>query len=175
MKPESWTRYLVAAAMVLLVGAVWVLGEEIKMKVEVRSDEGQEITIDVNGVSETVTLEDLADGEERTYNVGGHEVTVKRVDDRLTLVHDGEMMGHLDGDHHKRMWVEAGEDTGHHGRRVVVMKSGDGDMVDVDTDVMFIGEGDHSAHDVFILKGEDGEIDIEALKEEYGEDFEEFQ
>jgi hypothetical protein len=174
MKPESWTRYLVAAAMVLLVGAVWVLGEEIKMKVEVRSDEGQEITIDVNGVSETVTLEDLADGEERTYNVGGHEVTVKRVDDRLTLVHDGEMMGHLDGDHHKRMWVEAGEDTGHHGRRVVVMKSGDGDMVDVDTDVMFIGEGDHSAHDVFILKGEDGEIDIEALKEEYGEDFEEF-
>ena len=26
----------------------------------------------------------------------------------------------------------------------------------------------------FILKGEDGEIDIEALKEKYGEDFEEF-
>ncbi len=31
----AWTRYLVAAALILLVGAVWVLAEEIEMKVEV--------------------------------------------------------------------------------------------------------------------------------------------
>ena len=174
MKLESWTRYLVAAVMVLLVGAVWALGEEIKMKVEVRSDDGQEMTIDVNGVTEVIKLDDLADGEERTYDVGGHDVTVKRIDDRLTLVHDGQMMGHTDGDHHKMLWVEADEDAGHHGRRIVVMKRGDGDVVDVDANVMFIGEGDHSTQDVFIVRGEDGEIDIEALKEKYGEDFEEF-
>ncbi len=89
MKLESWTRYLVAAALIILVGAAWVLAEEKTMKVEVRSDDGKEISIDVNGVTETVTLDDLAEGEERTYDVGGHEVTVKRVEDRLTLVHDG--------------------------------------------------------------------------------------
>jgi hypothetical protein len=54
------------------------------------------------------------------------------------------------------------------------MKHGEGDEVEIDVDTMFVGDGDHSAHDVFILKGEDGEIDVEALKEKYGEDFEEF-
>ena len=92
MKRESWARYLVAAALVLLVGAVWVLAEEIEMKVEVRNDAGQEITVDVNGVKETIYLDDLADGEERSFDVGGHSITVKRVDGQLTLVHDKAMM-----------------------------------------------------------------------------------
>ena len=65
MNGSSWTRYLVAAALVLLVGAVWVLAEEIEMKVEVRNEGGQEITVDVNGVKETIHLDDLVDGEER--------------------------------------------------------------------------------------------------------------
>ena len=89
MKLESWTRYLVAAALVLLVGAAWVLAEEKTMRVEVRTEDGQEMTIDVNGVTEVIQLEDLADGEERIYDVGGHEVTVKRVGESLSLVHDG--------------------------------------------------------------------------------------
>ena len=49
------------------------------MRVEVRADDGKEISIDVNGVTEVVTLDDLADGEERTFDVGGHDVTVKRI------------------------------------------------------------------------------------------------
>ena len=73
MKLESWTRYLVAAALIILVGAAWVLAEEKTMRVEVRADDGKEISIDVNGVTEVVTLDDLADGEERTYDVGGHD------------------------------------------------------------------------------------------------------
>jgi hypothetical protein len=175
MKLESWMRYLVAAALVILVGAAWVLAEEKTMKVEVRSDDGTEISIDVNGVTEIVTLDDLAEGEERTYDVGGHEVTVKRVDDRLTLVHEGMFAGDLHGGNHKEIWVEAGEESAGE-RRVVIMKHGDGETVSVgvDSELMFIDEDDLGAHDVFILKGEDGEIDIEALKEKYGEDFEEF-
>ena len=165
MKLDSWARYLVAAALIILVGAAWVLAEEKTMKVEVRSDDGKEISIDVNGVTETVTLDDLAEGEARTYDVGGHEVTVKRLNDRLALVHDGLM----DGDHslhNQKIWIEGNEvSAGEH--RVMIMKRGEAGEVEIDVD----GHGDH---DVFILKGEDGEIDIEALKEEYGEDFEEF-
>ena len=180
MKLESWTRYLVAAALVLVFGAVWVLAGDTTMKVEVKSENGQEMTIDVNGVTEVITLDDLADGEERTYDVGGHEVTVKRVDDRLNLVHDGKMMGHFGGDHHKMVWVEADGDTGHHGRRVMIMKGGDGEVIDIDVDVdvdadaMFFSDDSHGEHDVFVFKSEDGEIDIEALEEQFGEDFVKF-
>ncbi len=173
MKLESWTRYLVAAALIILVGAAWVLAEEKTMRVEVRADDGKEISIDVNGVTEVVTLDDLAEGEERTYDVGGHDVTVKRINDRLTLVHEGLTEEYLHGGHHQKIWVEGDEaSTGE--RRVVIMKKCGGEEVEVDVDTMFVGEGDHSNHDVFILKGTDGEIDIEALKEQYGEDFEEF-
>jgi len=112
MKLESWTRYLVAAALVLLVGAAWVLAEEKTMRVEVRTEDGQEMTIDVNGVTEVIQLEDLADGEERIYDVGGHEVTVKRVGESLSLVHDGPMSGRFDGDHHDRLGVR-GRQVGH--------------------------------------------------------------
>jgi hypothetical protein len=158
MRPESWTRYLVAAALILLAGAVWALAEETTMKVEVRSEDGQQLTIDVNGVTEVVTLDDLAEGEERTYDVGGHEVTVKRADDRLSLVDGGLLTADGDGSEG--------------GRRVVIKKMGDGELVDVDTEMVFIGEGDHSAHDVFVIAGDNGELDIEALKEEYGDDCE---
>lgn len=175
MKLENWMRYLVAAALVILVGAAWVLAGEKTMKVEVRTEDGQEISIDVNGVTEIITLDDLAEGEQRSFDVGGHEVTVKRVGDRLTLVHDGILAGHLHGGHHKEVWIGAGEGETDK-RQVVIMKHGaDGTVsVDAETELMFIGEDDFSSHDVLILKGEDGEIDIEALKEKYGEDFEEF-
>ena len=166
MKLESWTRYLVAAALIILVGAAWVLAEEKTMRVEVRADDGKEISIDVNGVTEVVTLDDLADGEERTYDVGGHEFTVKRVNDRLSLVHDGLLAGHNTGGHRQHIWIEGDEaSAGEH--RVIIRKSCDAGEYEYDVD-------SHGDHDVFILKGEDGEIDIEALKEEYGEDFEEF-
>jgi hypothetical protein len=173
MKPNSWMRYLVAAALVLLVGAVWALAEEQQMRVEVHSEDGKEISIDVNGVTETVTLDDLAEGEARTFDVGGHEVTVKRAGDRLALVHEGLMTGHHLGGHGQKIWIE-GDEAGAGERRVMIIKRCDGETIDVDldTDAMFFADDD--AHDVFILRGEDGEIDIEALKEKYGDDFEEF-
>ncbi len=166
MKLESWTRYLVAAALVVLMGAVWVLAAEETMKIEVRSEDGKELSIDVNGVTENITLDDLAEGEVRTYDVGGHEVTVKRIDNRLTLVHDGLMAGALHGGAHQQIWVE-GDDESAGERRVMIMKHGDAGEFEFDVDA-------HGDRDVFIIRGEDGEIDIEALKEKYGDDFEEF-
>jgi hypothetical protein len=175
MKLESWARYLLAAAVIIVVGAAWVLAGEETVKVEVRTEAGKEMTIDVNGVTEVIAVDDLADGEERTYDVGGREVAVKRSGNRLLLVHDGMFEGDLHGGHHKSIWV--GADESHAGEhRIIIKKRCGGETVDVDveTDAVFLGEGAHGTADVFILKAEDGEIDIEALKEKYGEDFEEF-
>ena len=143
MKPNTWTRYLVAAALVLLVGAVWVLAEEIEMKVEVRNDGGQEITVDVNGVVEVIELDDLAEGEERSYDVGGHPIVVRRVDDQLTLVHDGHPMHglkHIGEADEDLIWVTEGfegdvvlsGDCENDGHRVMIIKKGDGDVETID-------------------------------------------
>jgi hypothetical protein len=175
MKLENWVRYLVAAVLVILFGAAWALAEEKTMKVEVRSDDGREISIDVNGVTEIVTLDDLAEGEERTFDVGGHEVTVKRADDRLSLVHEDMMENHLRGAKGQKIWVESdAEKAGD--RRVIVVKVGEdgSSSVDAESGLMFVGEGHEGAQDIVIFKDDDGEIDIEALKEKYGEGFEEF-
>ena len=175
MKLESWTRYLMAAALVLVVGAVWVLAEETTMKVEVRSEDGKELTIDVNGVKEGVTLDDLAEGEERTYDVGGHEVKIKRDGDRLSLV--GE-----EG-HDKHFCAKVTDGGPHEERHVVIKKIGEAGEIEVDANGRCVGEGEHKMvfageghpdHDVFIVKGEDGEIDIEALEMKLGKNIEEF-
>ena len=170
MNRDSWTRYLVAAALVLLVGAVWVLAEETKMKIEVRNEGGQEITVDVNGVTEVISLDDLADGEERIFDVNGHPVTVKRVDDQLALVHDGHVMGkvhHFAGGDEDMVWVTAGDEDEHGAHHVKIIKKGDC--------------GDGEEHNVYIMKGVGGEIDVEGidledidielLEEKFGEDF----
>jgi len=156
MNGSSWTRYLVAAALVLLVGAVWVLAEEIEMKVEVRNEGGQEITVDVNGVKETIRLDDLAEGEERVFDVGDHPITIKRVDDRLTLVHD-QMMGklhHVGEGHSGFVLVGEGEDSEHPCKRVMIMKKGDGETIDIE-----------------VLEGEDGPIIIKRMGHHGGGDF----
>ncbi len=182
MNGSSWTRYLVAAALVLLVGAVWVLAEEIEMRVEVRNEGGQEITVDINGVKETIYLDDLADGEERSFDVGGHPITVKRVNDRLTLVHD-QMMGelhHLGEGHSNLMWVGEGEDCEKPCKRVMIMKKGDGEAIDVkvleggDANVFFFGDGDHSGHHAMKWIAEDAEggpIIIKRMGHHGGGDF----
>ena len=165
MNGSSWTRYLVAAALVLLVGAVWVLAEEIEMKVEVRNEGGQEITVDANGVKETIHLDDLAEGEERVFEVGDHPITVKRVGDQLTLVHDQFMTGdlHHAGEGHSLFWVGEGEDSEHPCKRVMIMKKGDGEAIDIsvldggDGEGVFFGDGDHTGHHSMKWIAEDGE------------------
>jgi len=184
MNRNSWTRYLVAAALILLVGAVWSLaGEEKRLNIEVKNVDGQEITVDVNGVKETIHLDDLAPGEEREIQVGDHPITIRRVDDQLMLVHEGlhgsaMAFAHEGEAHGKTVWVTEG-DEGEHGRRVMIMKKGDGETIDIelledqlskDGNVMFFGDEGHGEVDVLVFKAEDGDIDIEALKEKYGDE-----
>ena len=58
-------------------------------------------------------IEDLADGESRTFDVGDHELVVKRVGDDLTVVSDGRAFasfGALGAGHGTNIWVtEDGE------------------------------------------------------------------
>jgi hypothetical protein len=173
---NSWMRYLIAAALILLVGAVWALADEMEMKVEVRNEGGQKITVDVNGVTETIALDDLAEGEERSFDVGGHPITVKRVDDQLTLIHEGGDMDkvfNVNGHDGKMVWVTTDEEAGEGAKKIIIMKQGGGEFTGADGNVMFFGDDGPGDHDVLIFKGDDGDIDIEALKERFGDDFEE--
>jgi hypothetical protein len=172
MKNAMWAKYLIAAALVLLVGAVWVLADEIEVKVEARNDNGEEITVDVNGVTEVITLDDLGEGEVRSYEVGGHPITIKRVDDHLMLVHrggGGEFFHVGDGDGNV-VWqtedVEGDED----GRKIIIKRGVKGAP---DGNFVFIDDGEDTRHHVVIVKGRDGELDIEDLKARYGDDLEE--
>ncbi|MCJ7755811.1 MAG: hypothetical protein MUP13_14720, partial [Thermoanaerobaculales bacterium] len=102
--------------------------------------------------------------------------TVKRVDDQLTLVHEGGPMGavhEMHGAHGNMVWVSEDEEIGDGAHKVIIMKHGGGDCTHADGNVMFFGDDGPGEHDMLILKGEDGEIDIEALKERFGDDFEE--
>jgi hypothetical protein len=175
---SSWTRYLIAAALILLVGAVWALAGEMEMKVEVRNEGGQEITVDVNGETETIHLDDLAEGEERSFDVGGHPITIKRVDDQLTLVQEGGDMAkvfHVKGGDGNMVWVTTDEEAGEGAHKVMIMKHGDASFTDTEGNTMFIGDDGPGDHDVVIFKGDDGEIDIDALKERFGDDFQEIE
>ncbi len=154
----TWSRYLLAALLVLIVGVAWALAEETELKIEVQNRNGEEVSVDVNGVTEVISLDDLAEGEERTYDVGGHPIVVKRVDDHLQVVQERPPAGNA------MAWVSA--DDMEDGRRVVIIREGGGDA-------WFVGDGETADQDVFLLKTDDGELDLESLKKELGEDFEE--
>lgn len=156
----QWSRYLVAAALILAVGVLWAFAAETTLKVEVRNEDGREITVDVNGVTEVIRLDDLAEGEVRSYEVGGHPITVTRADDRLALVHEGggEAM----------TWVD--KEMGEGDQHFIVVKRGEGGSAEgCERKLMFVGEGDAAAGDVLILRGPDGSIDIDALVDQYGD------
>jgi len=167
MKRESCVRYLVGAALVLLIGAVWALAEEIEMNVEVRNEGGQVVTVDINGVTETVRVGDLAEGEQRTFDVGDHKVVVKRVGDSLVLINDEHGLAELEeaGEDHAYVVVtDEDESCDHPCRRVVIMKTGDGQAIDIEElegggDKILIftedeHEGDRELH--WVAEGEEG-------------------
>jgi nitrite reductase/ring-hydroxylating ferredoxin subunit len=134
MNKGTWVHWLLASIVILLVGVALVAAEE-RIEVKVETDGGDEITVDVNGQVETIHLEDLADGEERSFDVGDHSLVVKRVGDELKLTSDGHAFGALGG-HGKSLdtmvWVsDDGEEIEIDGacdkkavKKIVVMKSG---------------------------------------------------
>ena len=62
----------------LLAGAIWALTEDIDVTVGLRSEDGQEMTIDINRVKEIVSLGDLAESEQRVNDSGSHVITIRK-------------------------------------------------------------------------------------------------
>ena len=69
MSKQTWVQWVVAAILVVIVGAFIASAEE-RIEVRVEKESADLISVDVNGVTEVVRLEDLADGESRTFDVG---------------------------------------------------------------------------------------------------------
>lgn len=185
MNRRTWLQAVLAAILIVVAGAIIAAAEE-RIEVRVEQDSPDEISVDINGVNEIIRIDDLADGESRAFDVGDHEIVVRRVGDELTLTDDGFDVG-TDGDLKTMVWLTDdgkrieidGDNTDASGQHVMVMKvAGDGDedgelrtyTVEVDGDeVLLNGEpvvdvdevimrnkGEYP-HGVFIGEGEDGD------------------
>ena len=135
MSKTTWMQWVVAAIMVILAGALIAVAED-RIEVRVEKDGGDEVSVDVNGVTEVIRLDDLADGESRTFDVGDHQLEVRRVGDDLTIISDGHEFGSF-GDHKSlttNVWVtDEGENIEiDGGKRMIVVKTGDCDGEDCD-------------------------------------------
>lgn len=142
MRRNQVAILVLAAVFVIGIGMVVFAGESttaqtvtIKMT---RGDAEQQVTVDVNGVAETVRLEDLADGEERIVGSGDHVLTVRRSGDQLEVLRNGEPVGV----EHRMIWTDhGGEDhdleDGHHKVFVVARTDGSAHTWVADEDVDF--------------------------------------
>jgi hypothetical protein len=186
MNKRTWLQVVLAAILIVVAGAIIAAAEEQRIEVRVEQESPDEISVDINGVNEVVRIDDLADGESRTFDVGDHEIVVRRVGDELKLTDDGFGVG-TGGELKTMVWLTDdgkrieidGDGTDAAGQRVMVMKvAGDGGengeprtyTVEVDGDrVLLNGEpvvdvdeiimrnkGEYP-HGVFIGEGEDGE------------------
>jgi hypothetical protein len=133
MKENFRSHLLLAAALILISGLAFVaLAGETETKVKVMKLGDEEIKLVIDDTTEVITLEDLADGEERTFKAGDREIVVKREGDELNVTLDGEgFASHKHGHHAKSMvWVTTdGEEDDVH---KIVVRTGD----DEDEDVM---------------------------------------
>ena len=179
MKTKTWVHILVAAALVIIGGAVIGFAEQTTLKVMIEDDDS--INVDVNGEVTVVNLDDLADGEERVIEAGEHTIVVKRVGDEFKITLDGNDFGAPGcAANHAENFVWVGDDGESVGvqKKVVVIKADDATGVPCEKKIMISADGevlspDSENFDVFIkkLEGALGEetIDIEVLKERLGE------
>jgi len=194
MSKQTWVHWVFAAILVVVAGALIASTEE-RIEVRVEKESADEISVDVNGVTEVVHLEDLADGESRRFDVGDHELVVTRVGDELTIVSDGHAFGSF-GEHGKSLdcmvWVgEEGQeieidvDGDHQMRKMIVVKAdqaGDGEAktytihMDGD-DVVFDGDHNieideimelHGGHHGAVFISEDGDVDHPIIVKGHG-------
>jgi hypothetical protein len=159
MSRRTWVQLVLAAIVVVLVGAVIAAAEQrIEVRVEQQGDD--EVSVDINGVTEVIRLDDLAEGESRTFDVGDHELVVTRLGDELKVVTTGSGLGHLVKNGHDldtMVWVTEdgerielpGEGEGA-GKKIVIMKvdgEGTGEpriyTVHLDGDDLVVGD-DHT-------------------------------
>jgi hypothetical protein len=136
MRTSSWLSVLEAAALVLAGGALLALaaaGDEAEVA-------EQRVMVTVDKTTQTIGLEELADGESRELPAGEHSVTVTRHGDRLEVRLDGkDLMGEvpagLDGE--AMTWVGEEGDGKATVKHVVVMKGAEGTPGEART--LFIG------------------------------------
>jgi len=171
MSKSTWMQWVFAAIMVILAGALIASAEE-RIEIRVEADGGDEISVDVNGVTEVVRLDDLADGESRYFDVGDHQMEVRRVGDELTIVNDGHAFGSI-GNHKTidtNIWVtDEGENIEIDGaHKMIMVKAGGCEDCD---------EGDCEGHAKAytirvdgddVLLDEDGNVDIETIIATHG-------
>jgi hypothetical protein len=196
MRKQTWVQLVVAAILVVIAGAFIASAEE-RIEIRVEKESADLISVDVNGVTEVVRLEDLADGESRTFDVGDHELVVKRVGDDLTIISDGHGFGsfgaHGEG-HSTNVWVtDDGEDIEITGdcefseKKMIVVKvdgleGEDGEVktytIHVDGDeVLLDGEHNieideimnlHGEHHGTVFISEDGDVDHPMIIKSHG-------
>lgn len=161
MGKKTWMHWVAAAILVLLAGVVIAWAEE-RIEVRVESDGGDEVSVDVNGVREVIHLEDLAEGESRTFDVGDHELVVSRVGDDLKVVTEG--LGNLpglEGAENVMLWV--GED----GKTIEL--GGDCEGCEHDVIVMKVDGDVEGGEHVYKIKVDGDEvIDLEKFIEKGG-------
>ena len=156
MTRQSVVKTILAALLVLGVGVAFAVAETVEVRVK-RTDADQTVSIDLNGITEEVSLDDLADGEERQIADGDHTVTVRREGERLEVLFDGEpvtapvartmvwigedgVTHEVSGGAHKVI-VVGDEDAGDGEARVYAYKVADGELSeDVGIDVEAIRE-----------------------------------
>jgi hypothetical protein len=153
MSKGTWVHWLLASILILVMGAVVLVAEE-RIEVKVEKHGADEITVDVNGEAETIRLEDLADGEERSFDVGDHSIVVKRAGEDLTVTTDGGPLGSLGG----------------HGTSLdtMVWVSDDGEEIEIDADcehtitkkliVMSAGSGDEGEAKTYTIHLDGNEV-----------------
>jgi hypothetical protein len=171
MSKQTRVQLIIAAIVVVVLGAILASAEE-RIEVRVEKESADEISVDINGVTEVIHLADLADGEERVFDVGDHELIVKRVGDDLTIVGDGQGFASLEKSLDTMVWVgDNGENVEIDGDRefggkkvekVIVMTSGDEEAgkaktytIRVDGDkVMVDGDDDVEIDEIMKLHGD---------------------
>ena len=106
MKSSTWLSILVAAALVLVGGALLALAAPGSNAAVAE----QRVVVDGNGTLQTIGLEDLADGESREIAAGDHTVTVTRSGQQLEVLLDGkDLMGGAPVDLDRKAVVWVGE------------------------------------------------------------------
>lgn len=135
MPNKRWVQTLVAALIIIMVGAIVAFSGETTIDVRAEAEGGKvhKVTVDVDGTVQEIELDDLADGESRTFGDGESEVTVTR-DGKVLLVTTPELEGVTEGGKSfRKIFVVADDDEETkviaipHTKILKLAKAGDGE------------------------------------------------
>lgn len=155
MTRHDVVRTILAALLILGVGVAFAVAESLEVRVK-RVGTDHTVIVDADGITEELSLGDLADGEEREITAGDHTVTVRRDGDRLEALLDGEPITAPA----TRTMVWVGDDGVTHevsggDHKVIVLRDDDADEGEARVFTYKISDGELS---------EDVDIDVEEIR-----------